>query len=197
MTCFLVSRRAVSRRCAALFILLATLPLASLVAPPARADVSLTNIFSDHMVLQREQANKVWGKAAPGEQVTVKIADQTLSTAADDAGLWHVMLQPLPVGGPLELVASGPNNEVRIADVLVGEVWVCSGQSNMQWSVGLSTNADLEQLTAKNPNLRMINFPRVGSQEAVWEHPESQWMVCTPENVSGFSAVGYFFGRQL
>lgn len=197
MSYFLVSRRAISKRCASLMILLAILPLVSLTAVPALADVSLTNIFSDHMVLQRDQANKVWGKATPGEKVTVKIADQSLSTTADDAGLWQVMLEPLPVGEALELVVSGANNELRIADVLVGEVWICSGQSNMQWSVANSTNADLERLTAKNPQLRMINFPQVGTQEPVWQHPKSQWKVCTPENVSGFSAVGYFFGRQL
>ncbi len=192
-----VFQPAKSNWCSPLLSLLVILSLACLTAQPAQADVSLTNIFSDHMVLQRDQDNKVWGKATPGEKVTVKIAEQSLSTAADDAGLWHVMLKPLPVGGPLELVVKGGNNEVRIADVLVGEVWVCSGQSNMQWTVANSTNADLERLTANNPQLRMINFPRVGSQEPVWEHPESQWMICTPENVGNFSAVGYFFGRQL
>ncbi len=197
MNSLLVFQPTKSNWCASLLSLLAILPLASLTAEPVRADVSLTNIFSDHMVLQRDQANKVWGKATPGEKVTVKISEQSLSTAADDAGLWQVTLKPLPVGGPLELIVSGDNNEVRIADVLVGEVWVCSGQSNMQWSVANSTNADLERLTAKNPQLRMINFPQVGAQEPVWEHPKSQWQICTPENVNAFSAVGYFFGRQL
>ncbi|MEZ6149689.1 MAG: sialate O-acetylesterase [Pirellulaceae bacterium] len=174
-----------------------TMLLTCLLAEHSRAEVSLPSIFSDHMVLQRDQANKVWGKATPAEKVTVKIAEQSQSITADDNGLWHVMLQPLPVGGPLELSVSSDSNEVKISDVLVGEVWICSGQSNMQWNVGNSTNADLERLAADHPNLRMINFPQVGTQEPVWDHPNSKWMICTPETVGSFSAVGYFFGRQL
>ncbi|MEO8269061.1 MAG: sialate O-acetylesterase [Aureliella sp.] len=196
----------------------ATFLLTGLLAEHSRAEVSLPNIFSDHMVLQRDQANKVWGKATPAEKVTVKISqttrsvtvdenglekftakasEQSQSITADDSGLWQVMLKPLAVGGPCELSVSGDSNQIIISDVLVGEVWICSGQSNMQWSVNSSTNADLERLAAKNPNLRMINFPQVGTQEPVWDHPQSQWMICTPETVGNFSAVGYFFGRQL
>ncbi len=174
-----------------------TLVWTCLLPEHSRAEVSLPSIFSDHMVLQRDQANKVWGKATAAEKVTVKIADQSHSLTADDNGLWHVMLKPLAVGGPHVLSVSSNSNEVKISDVLVGEVWICSGQSNMQWSVDSSTNADLERLAAKHPNLRMINFPQVGTQEPVWDHPKSQWMICTPETVGSFSAVGYFFGRQL
>ncbi|MEZ6081324.1 MAG: hypothetical protein R3C56_38325 [Pirellulaceae bacterium] len=94
------------------------------------------------------------GQSDPAEKVTVKIAEQSQSITADDNGLWHVMLQPLPVGGPLELSVSSDSNEAKISDVLVGEVWICSGQSNMQWNVGNSTNADLERLAADHPNLR-------------------------------------------
>lgn len=176
---------------------LLALLLTCLVSQHGWADVSLTNIFSDHMVLQRDQANKVWGKATPGEKVAVKIADQSHSAVADDNGLWQVMLKPLAAGGPHELVVSSDKNSLKIEDVLVGEVWICSGQSNMQWNVNNSTNADLERLTADHPNLRMINFPQVGTQEAVWEHPNAHWMICSPETVGSFSAVGYFFGRQL
>ena len=171
--------------------------LATTLAPNLQADVSLTNIFSDHMVLQRDQANKVWGKAAPSETVTVKIADQSHSITADDSGAWHVMLQPLAAGGPHELIVSCDHNEVRIADVLVGEVWICSGQSNMQMNVNSSTNADLDRLAADHPNLRMINFPQVGTQEPVWSHPDRKCMVCTPETDANFSTVGYRFGFQV
>lgn len=161
----------------------------------AQADVKLPNVFSDHMVLQRGQKNKVWGMAEAGESVTVTIADQSKQTVAGNDGKWQVMLDPLAVGEPLELKVKG-KNEITLADVLVGEVWICSGQSNMQWNVGSSTNADLERLSAKYPKIRMINFPQVGRQEPVWSH-DRHWMVCTPETVSGYSAVGYFFGRQL
>lgn len=175
--------------------LVAVLLLAS-TASFACAQVAVPNIFTDHMVLQQQQQNKVWGTAAAGEKVTVTIADQSHQTTANDAGLWSVMLDPLPAGGPHALVVQG-TNEIKVNDVLVGEVWICSGQSNMQWSVGNSSNADLEALTGNYPNLRMINFPQVGSQEPIWDHRNSAWMVTTPETVKSFSAVGYFFGRQL
>ncbi|MCC6509850.1 MAG: sialate O-acetylesterase [Pirellulaceae bacterium] len=163
--------------------------------PSVQADVSVPNIFSSHMVLQRAQKNRVWGKASPGEDVTVKIHQQTHTAKADAAGAWQVTLDPLPVGGPYEMTIKG-QNEVKLEDILVGEVWICSGQSNMQWSINASNDPDLEKLAAKYPNLRMINFPQVGAQEPIWTH-ERYWQVCTPENVGGFSAVGYFFGRQL
>ena len=161
-----------------------------------RADVKLPNIFTDHMVLQQAQKNKVWGTAAAGEAVTVTIDKQSHKATTDADGKWQVMLDPLPVGGPYVLAVKG-SNEVKIDDVLVGEVWICSGQSNMQWSVNASNDPDLERLTAKFPKLRMINFPQVGTQEPIWTHADRKWTVCTPETVGNFSAVGYFFARQL
>lgn len=168
---------------------LAILPAAAL------ADVKVPNIFGDHMVLQQAQKNKVWGVANAGEAVSVKIDHQTHTATADKDGKWQVMLDPLPVGGPYELSIKG-GNEIKISDVLVGEVWVCSGQSNMQWSVDQANDPDLVKLTAKFPKLRMINFPQTGSQEPIWTH-DRPWQVCTPETVGRFSAVGYFFARQL
>jgi sialate O-acetylesterase len=163
---------------------------------PAHADVKLPNIFSSHLVLQQKQKNKVWGMADAGEAVTVTIADQSHQATADSQGAWSVWLDPLLPGEPLTLTVKG-KNVITLDDVLVGEVWVCSGQSNMQWNVGSANDPDLEKLAAKHPQLRMINFPQVGSQEPKWTHDDRKWMVCTPENVSSFSAVGYFFGRQL
>ncbi len=159
------------------------------------ADVSLPNIFGDHMVLQQKQKNRVWGKASPGEDVTVQIESQSHKATAKDDGTWEVSLDPLPVGGPYVMTIKG-KNEVKIDDILVGEVWICSGQSNMQWSVNQANNADMEKLAAHYPKLRMINFPQVGAQSPIWTH-NRQWQVTTPETVGGFSAVGYFFGRQL
>ena len=165
-------------------------------AGSAMADVTLPNVFGEHMVLQRSQKNKVWGKAAAGEEVTVSIASQSHKAKAGANGTWSVMLDPLEVGEPLTLTVKG-KNEIKFGDVLVGEVWICSGQSNMQWSVNSSNDADLERATAKHPKLRMINFPNIGVQEPIWTHPDRKWQVCTPESVGGFSAVGYFFARQL
>ena len=162
----------------------------------AVADVTLPNIFSSSMVLQRGQANAVWGKADPGETVAVSIDSQTHSATADKDGHWRVMLEPMSVGEPKQLVIKG-KNEIRLTDVLVGEVWICSGQSNMQWSVSNSTDFALEAASANYPEIRMINFPQVGRQEPVWTHDDRKWMVCSPQTVGGFSAVGYFFARQL
>ncbi len=162
----------------------------------ARADVSLPNIFGDHMVLQQQHENRVWGKAAPGEQVTVSIGDQAHKATAGDDGNWQVSLRPLPVGGPYELNVQG-NNKVTVSDVLVGEVWICSGQSNMEWRVNNSNDPDMVKAAANYPTIRMINYPNTGSQEPIWTHEGVDWMVCSPETVGEFSAVGYFFGRQL
>jgi len=160
-----------------------------------RADVKLPNVFGDHMVLQQGQKNKVWGTATAGEAITVAIDKQTQTATAAADGSWHVMLDPLAVGGPYALTVQG-KNEIKITDILVGEVWICSGQSNMQWSVNQSNDADIERLAAKFPNIRMINFPQVGTQDPIWSH-DRHWLVCSPSNVGGFSAVGYYFARQL
>jgi sialate O-acetylesterase len=160
-----------------------------------QADVKLPNIFGDHMVLQQGQKNKVWGLADPGESVTVTIQNQSLQAQAAADGKWMVTLAPIAVGGPYTMTVKG-KNEIKIDDILVGEVWICSGQSNMQWSVNAANDADLERLAAKHPNLRMINFPQVGTQEPIWTH-DRQWQVCSPETVGNFSAVGYYFARQL
>lgn len=163
---------------------------------PACADVSLNNMFGDHMVLQQGIRNKVWGKAEPGEAVTVTLGGQTKSTAAGTDGAWHVMLDPVnEYGGPHTLTVKGKNT-VTFSDVLIGEVWVCAGQSNMQMAVNGSNDADLEKAAAKFPNIRLISVPQVGTQDEQWNF-NGKWQVCSPQTVGGFSAVGYFFGRQL
>jgi sialate O-acetylesterase len=175
--------------------------LAALVAiagaDAAWAEIKLSAIFGSHMVLQRDQANPVWGTAAAGEQITVAIGDQNHSATAADDGAWKVKLAPLPAGGPHKITIKGNNSsEVVLDDVLVGEVWICSGQSNMQWSVSQSFNGDLEALSAKNTNIRHISVPNVGTQEPKWTF-NGAWTVCGPDNAGQLSAVGYFFGRRL
>lgn len=170
--------------------------LAVFAATAARADVSLNNMFGDHMVLQQGIKNKVWGKADPGEQVTVTLGGQTHSTTAAADGTWHVFLDPVQeYGGPHTLTVKGKNT-VTFNDVLIGEVWVCAGQSNMQWSVNQSNDPDLEKAAAKFPNIRLISVPQVGTQEPQWNF-NGKWQRCSPETVGNFSAVGYCFGRQL
>lgn len=157
--------------------------------------VRVPAIFSDHMVLQREQANPVWGTAEPAEQIVVRIADQEHRTRAGEDGRWEIKLESMPAGGPFTLEIVG-DNTLRFVDVLIGEVWLCSGQSNMEWSLNNSEDADLETVAANAPLIRLISVPKTGTQEPMDDFKGS-WRVCTPESVAGFSAVGYHFGRRL
>jgi sialate O-acetylesterase len=164
-------------------------------APRAGAEVSLPSIFSDHMVLQKNLPVPVWGWADPGEKVTVSIAGQTRTATADASGRWSLKLKKISAESPLVLAVSGKNTIV-IQDVLVGEVWLASGQSNMQLSVNDVTNAWQEKASAKYPQIRMFT---VGRHPATTPQTncEGKWVVCAPETVGNFSAAAYFFGREL
>jgi len=161
----------------------------------ARADVSLPAIFSDHMVLQRNVSVPVWGWADPGEKVTVNLAGQTRSATADGSGQWQVTLGELSADTPLTLTVQG-HNTLAIQDVWVGEVWLGSGQSNMQLSVNDVRNAGQEKAAANFPQIRMFTVAR---------HPATtpqtncagKWVVCSPQTVGNFSATAFFFGREL
>jgi sialate O-acetylesterase len=173
------------------------LALVPFLAPAAAlGDVSLNNMFGDHMVLQQGMRNRVWGDADPGEAVTVSLAGQSKSTTAGANGRFEVLLDPVQeYGGPHELVVKGKNT-LTFKDVLIGEVWICSGQSNMQWAVDQANDPDLEKASARYPGIRLISVPQVGTQEPQ-KNFNGAWGVCSPETVGQFSAVGYFFGRQL
>lgn len=158
-------------------------------------EVRVPAIFGDHMVLQRGQPNPVWGWADPGERVTVTIGQQTHSSVADRSGKWRVILEPLEVGAPLEMTVRGKTS-VTFEDVVVGEVWLCSGQSNMAWPVQSANNPDLEIRTADYPTIRLISIPQTGTQEPQ-DVFQGEWQRCSPQTVAEFSAVGYFFGRRL
>ena len=161
------------------------------------ADVKLPAVISDNMVLQRGKKAPIWGWAEPGEKVRVKGSWQLFgtSTKAKDNGKWMVKIQPPKAGGPYEIVLKG-NNTITLKNILVGEVWICSGQSNMQWSVKQAANPEQEVAAADFPKVRLFTVKR-----KVAEQPQSDcvgsWTMCSPETVPGFSAVGYFFGREL
>ncbi|MCJ8294083.1 MAG: sialate O-acetylesterase [Colwellia sp.] len=161
----------------------------------AKAEVILPNIFSDHMVLQRGMANPVWGKATPGEKISVSIADQKHNTVADANGEWQLKLAPLKAGGSHELTVTG-SNTFHFEDVLVGEVWLCSGQSNMELPVNESNSHELEIASANYPNIRLITAPRPGAETEQFSF-DDQWQATSPESVGDFSAACYFFGRRL
>ncbi len=166
-----------------------------LTASQACAEVLLPNIFGDHMVLQRDHANPVWGKATPDAEVTVAIADQEHRTNADAEGYWRLELDPMQAGGPHELIVTA-SNTVTFVDVLVGEVWVSSGQSNMEWSVNNSNHQEVEVATAKFPQIRLMNVPRISAKEPQFNFGAT-WQICSPETVGNFSATAYFFGRSI
>lgn len=169
-----------------------------LVPACVHAELKLPAIIGSQMVLQRDAQAPVWGWANPGEKITVKIPqrNQSHETLADAQGKWMVRLDPLKVGDPLTVVIQGEKKTLELTDVLVGEVWVCSGQSNMQWAVQSARDPDLEKLSAKYPNIRLIQVRTQGTQKPLSTFEDS-WKPCTPETVGGFSAVGYFYGRQL
>jgi sialate O-acetylesterase len=161
-----------------------------------KAELRLPNVFSDHMVLQRGTSIPVFGRASPGERVTVELAGVSAHTDADATGTWRVNLAGVQGVGPFELVVRAGQSAVTYRDVLVGEVWLCSGQSNMEWPVRLSNNPDEEIAGAVRPRIRLLSVPRISTAEPRSDQPAT-WQVCSPETVADFSAVGYFFGRSL
>ena len=168
-----------------------------------RADVRLPKIFGDHMVLQQKADAAVWGWADAGEEVTVSLGEAKATAKAGADGKWQVKLATPAAGGPHELVVKG-KNEIRLADVLVGEVWIASGQSNMEWSVAQSANPAEEIKNANYPQIRMIKVGRNPSDKPLEDfefvpngNEKSGWAICTPETAPSFSAVGYFFARKL
>lgn len=159
-------------------------------------DLRLPSVFGDHMVLQREMPVPVWGWGEAGEKVTVSFGDRSQSTEVGDDGKWMLKLDPVAVGQPRSLTVKSGNETLTFEDVLVGEVWVCSGQSNMQWSVAAAIDPDLEAARADRPNLRLLQLPLVSKAEPQ-EDIEASWRVSAPDNVSTFSAVAYYFGVNL
>ena len=174
-------------------ILLITLCMSTFLL---QAEVKVANIFGSHMVLQRLQQNPVWGTADKGEKVTVSISGQEHTVKADNTGKWRVKLDAMKAGGPHTMTVSGQNT-ITFNDVLIGEVWICTGQSNMQWSVENSNHAELELLSANYPEIRLFSVPLVGTPMPQDEIGDTSWSACSPKTLPAFSAAGYYFGRRL
>ncbi|MGW8256538.1 MAG: sialate O-acetylesterase, partial [Thermoguttaceae bacterium] len=176
--------------------------LAVCVAAPAAAAVKLPALFSDNMVLQRDMPVPVWGWADKGEEVTVSVAGQTLTTKADDHGQWKVVLAKLHLGQPLEMTVKGSSgNAISLKNILAGEVWVCSGQSNMEMGIDRCNNAKEEIAAADYPQIRLFLVLRTKKTKPA-EDVKGTWKRCTPKNIAaggwgGFSATAYYFGRML
>ncbi|MCE0483901.1 MAG: sialate O-acetylesterase [Methylacidiphilales bacterium] len=177
--------------------------------PVLRADVKMPAIFGDHMVLQQDSKIPVWGWAAPGEKVNVALGTKTADTTADAQGKWRVDLPPLPAGSTAQTLKITGKNVIQIQDVLVGDVWLCSGQSNMQFGLMNEPNAADELKKADEPQIRIFYVPMKayihpqGDIAVTSKNLEGKWLVCTPFNIhfdgnwGGFSAVAFYFGREI
>ena len=169
--------------------------LLGLLAGLASAEVKPANIFQNHMVLQCDRPLTIWGTADAGEKVTVAFGDQSVETTAGDDGKWKVELKPLKTSATPAVLTIG---DKKISDVLVGEVWLCSGQSNMGFTVSRAKNAAKDIADAKNhPTIRLCKVRNLTSPEGPKDDTDISWAVCDSKTVGGFSAVGYFFGREL
>ncbi len=177
-------------------ILFLALVLLVFCVAQSKADVSLPRIFSSNMVLQQGKEIPVWGQATKGERVTVTFNGTAQRAKADKNGQWRVNLPAQSYGGPYVLTIKGKNT-IEFENVMVGEVWICSGQSNMQWTVKDSDNAEEEIAAAGHPGIRLFYVPREVAQFPQSDISGGEWVECSPETIPGFSAVAYFFGRAL
>jgi len=163
-------------------------------------ELLLSGLFTDHMVLQRGRANPIWGQDRPAQVVRVEVTGQqaapvVVSVTAGSDGSWRLELPELPPGGPYRLRVSGSSERI-LEDVAVGEVWLVSGQSNMEWPLLQTQNADAEIAVANHPSVRTIRIPKLASRRPVTA-VVSEWQTCSTETAGQFSAIGYYFGRDL
>ena len=160
------------------------------------AEIKLPRIFSSNMVLQQGIEIPVWGWADKGEQITVTFDRSTVRTKTGADGKWMVKLPVQQYGGPHTLTVKG-KNAIVFENILIGEVWVCSGQSNMEFRVAQSINSENEIATANFPKIRLFTVPKAVAQFPQDDISEGEWVECSPKTVADFSAVAYFFGRDI
>ena len=168
----------------------------AIVSFSAHAELSMPSIFGDSMVVQRDRPIHLWGWADAGATVSADIGDQSATATAGDDGRFDLDLPARSVGDPFEITVTAGDQTLTFADVLAGEVWICSGQSNMGWIVANTDDGDLETLAADDPMLRLISVPQVGTQELQRDF-DGQWQHADRAVAREFSAVGYFFGKRL
>ncbi len=163
------------------------------------AQLRCADIFGDHMVLQRNQEIFIWGWATPSEKVKVSFNDQGAKTKANQDGRWEIKLPAQDAGGPFSLEIIGKQEQISLTDIWIGEVWLCSGQSNMEWIMNNVNQAEIEIASATNPMIRLFSIPdkiALSPQDHLPAATEG-WKVCSPENIRRFSAVAYFMAREL
>ncbi len=160
-----------------------------------RADVSLPALISDNMIVQQKMPVHIYGMANVGEKVTVSLAGKSANATTGADGKWDVYLPAVKAGGPYTLVVKG-NNTVTVNNVLSGEVWVCSGQSNMEFAMSRALTGQEGIASSANPNIHLFHVNKVRSDTPLPD-VKATWQECGPLTVGNFSAVGYFFGRDL
>ncbi|MHC4178204.1 MAG: sialate O-acetylesterase, partial [Planctomycetota bacterium] len=175
------------------FLILAVVAVCS----HALGEVKLPSVFGDHMVLQRGVSAPVWGWADPEEEITVRFAGQKQQATADRLGQWMVRLNRMKANNDGQLLEVSGTNKVSFRDVLIGDVWICSGQSNMEWPVAASLDAQKELAAAQYPTIRLFDVQRHVTSPLPRTDLPGTWAVCSPQSVKGFSAVGFYFGRHL
>jgi sialate O-acetylesterase len=178
------------------FFIAAIAALTFVTAVPAWANVSLPDVLSDGMVLQRERAVPIWGKADAGEVVTVRFANQSKQATADATGNWRVNLSPLKASSTPATITIAGKNSIELKNILVGEVWLVAGQSNMQRLLSETAGGEEAAAAANYPLIRLFNV----SRQVAFKHkppPLATWQPCSPESVKEFSAAGYYFGLEL
>lgn len=185
------------KKCRWFSVVVVLFVLVALGALEVRADVTLPKVLDSHMVLQRDAPLPVWGWAEPGEAVEVQLDDKApLTTKADDKGDWKVMLPAMKADGKLHRMTISGKNKVELGDILIGEVWVGSGQSNMNWQLQ-NTHGSKEAIAAAgHPRIRLFHVPRAFAP-APTKDVNAEWKVCSPETIPQFSAVLYYFGLRL
>ncbi len=159
--------------------------------------LKVSRLFSDHAVLQRQKPVSVWGGARAGEQIRVNFAGQTQTALADADGKWRVALSPMEAGGPYDMTIIAARDSIKITDLLVGEVWLCSGQSNMEWTVHNTQNYKEERKNSNLPQIRQFKVDQKVSFEPEKQLTSGSWKICSPETVGDFTGVGYFFAKEL
>jgi len=165
----------------------------------AKANISLPRIFSDHMVLQQDTTITIWGWGKPNEMVKITGSwepEKTYSLKVNSSSSWSIDLDTPKAGGPFQLSILGYNSVV-IDDVLIGEVWLGSGQSNMEWVINNTNHAEKEIAESKYPQIRLLTVTKATAYQPQKDIEGGQWLECNPQTVGDFSAVAYFFGRKL
>ncbi|NJK82599.1 MAG: hypothetical protein HC912_01085 [Saprospiraceae bacterium] len=173
------------------------LPLFWNLTPPLTAQIELASIFTDNMVLQRDVEVPIWGWAAKGQTITLTFKDNTYQAKADKTGKWQIKLPPTPSGGTYTINISDDTTEKTLHHILFGDVWVCSGQSNMEWTVDNSMFAQNEIMNAEDQQIRHFKVVHNTSIIPTEKLEGSGWEVTSPETVGKFTAVGYQFAKAI